>query len=478
MTIHTTPAAAWTPALADFHAAQVATGLATATASNQVTRLQRLAQAHGGSPWDVTTEQLQAWLDALPCTAITVKGYRMTIRAFYRWAWQVGHVAVSPAPDAPPVTRYRLDQRWQDALALFETAERAAGRTPETIAQRVKHMTRLASEAPHSPWQMNHENLCDWLNGLPCSRPTQLQHRVSVRAFYRWAKLTGRVFEDPAVEPSGRAQTLPVPPAWEVEIRGYRSYLRANGHSETTTSGRMQQLGRFARDNASLSPFEVTLDDLIEWMSGKRWAAETRRGNRATLVSFYGWAEDTDRIEVNPTSKLPVVKAAQPRPRPALDHEYSAALGRAGDRETLALRLGAEMGLRRAEVASLHSRDITGTQSAWSLQVHGKGAKLRTLPLPNGLAEQLRALPEGYVFPGQINGHMSPRWMGKLVSGLLPAGVTMHALRHRFATRAYNIDRDVFTVQQLLGHASPATTQRYVQVSDERMRRLVEAANA
>jgi site-specific recombinase XerD len=54
----------------------------------------------------------------------------------------------------------------------------------------------------------------------------------------------------------------------------------------------------------------------------------------------------------------------------------------------------------------------------------------------------------------------------------------MHALRHRFATKAYNIDRDVFTVQQLLGHASPETTQRYVQVSDINMRRLVEAVQA
>lgn len=65
--------------------------------------------------------------------------------------------------------------------------------------------------------------------------------------------------------------------------------------------------------------------------------------------------------------------------------------------------------------------------------------------------------------------------MGKVVSTLLPSGVTIRALRHRFATQAYSIDRDVFTVQQLLGHACPATTQRYVQVSDSSMRRLVDA---
>lgn len=56
-----------------------------------------------------------------------------------------------------------------------------------------------------------------------------------------------------------------------------------------------------------------------------------------------------------------------------------------------------------------------------------------------------------------------------------PSGVTMHALRHVFATRTYNVNRDVLAVQRLLGHASAANTQRYVQVSDESMRALVEA---
>ncbi|MDQ2740537.1 MAG: site-specific integrase, partial [Actinomycetota bacterium] len=52
---------------------------------------------------------------------------------------------------------------------------------------------------------------------------------------------------------------------------------------------------------------------------------------------------------------------------------------------------------------------------------------------------------------------------------------TMHSLRHRFASRAYAVDRDVLTVQDLLGHASPATTQRYVQLPDDAKRRLIEA---
>ena len=82
----------------------------------------------------------------------------------------------------------------------------------------------------------------------------------------------------------------------------------------------------------------------------------------------------------------------------------------------------------------------------------------------------------GYAFPGADDGHLSPRWVGKIVAELLPGTATMHQLRHRFATRAYAVDRDVLTVQQLLGHASPATTQRYVVVPPEAGRRTVLAA--
>ena len=52
----------------------------------------------------------------------------------------------------------------------------------------------------------------------------------------------------------------------------------------------------------------------------------------------------------------------------------------------------------------------------------------------------------------------------------------MHALRHRFTTRAYRATRDLVAVQKVLGHASPETTLVYLQMSDDALRRVVEAA--
>ncbi|MBF4568515.1 tyrosine-type recombinase/integrase [Plantibacter sp. VKM Ac-2880] len=324
---------------------------------------------------------------------------------------------------------------------------------------------------------VTHEHIVWWLESVGGNRAGQLAHRTSIRAFYGWAFASGRVYENPSQERSLRSSARPLAPAWEAEIRSFRTYLRGIGRSEATVSLYRERLRRFAADHASAGPFEITLDDLVEWMARATWSAEYRRGNRATLRVFYQWAVDSGRTPDSPARRLPVVKAGQVRPRPVQDDEYESALRRARDSDRLALRLAAEVGLRRAEVATVHSRDITGTPGEWTLLVHGKGDKERLLPLPESIARSLRLLPEGYAFPGQINGHVSPRYLGKRISALLPTGVTMHALRHRFATRAHEHAGDILLVQQMLGHASPATTQRYVLVSDARLRSLVEAVS-
>lgn len=378
--------------------------------------------------------------------------------------------------------------RWLDALDAFEVAQRAKGTQASTLRRRVTHVRRFALDVNLSPWHVTDEHVQGWLERLDVAPSTVLSMRDSLRAFYRWAHASGRTITDPTECVSYRALRLPVPSAWEQPLTAYERHLWAKGAAASTVRAHLDQMRSFARENASLSPFEVTVDDIYEWMAGKRWARETRRGRKVTLRGFYEWAVDTERIAANPTDKLPKIKASDPIARPATDHEYEAALRKADDRGVIALRLSAELGLRRAEVARVHSADLEdrGKSGTW-LTVHGKGAKIRRVPVPESLALTLRTLPKGYVFPGQIverqghsdaRGHISPRYLGKLITRVLPPGVTMHALRHRFATKAYNVNRDVFSVQRLLGHASASTTQRYVQVSDDGMRALVEAVNA
>ncbi|PPH23434.1 integrase [Rathayibacter sp. AY1C4] len=302
--------------------------------------------------------------------------------------------------------------------------------------------------------------------------------RSSLRAFFHWSYKTGRTAVDPSAEPSSRHSELPPPPAWIPELAAFRSYLRGIGRTEETIRTRTNAVRRFARENPSLTPWAVTLDDLVDWMGAHRWAPETRKLHRDAFKAFYRWAVDTERTISDPASRLPVVRGGASQPAIVLDDAYALALVKADSRERLALRLGAELGLRRGEAVQVHSRDLVQTHEGWALTVHGKGRKVRQLPLTPSLATILREAPQGWAFPGGDRGHLSAAWMGHLVSQLLPVGVSMHALRHRFATRAYGVDRDVFAVQQLLGHSSPQTTQRYVRVSDSSLRRLVEAVGS
>lgn len=263
--------------------------------------------------------------------------------------------------------------------------------------------------------------------------------------------------------------------AWAEAIDAFLNRERAGGAPNTTLTTRRQHLQHMGR-RIDAGPFDVSADILVQWFGRQDWKRETRRGRRTTLRAFYGWAHGTGRMATNPALELPRVKAGEAVARPAPDGIYTRALIAAGERETLMLRLAAEYGLRRAEVAGAHADDLFDDLGGVSLRVHGKGERARNVPLAPGMAAQLRALGWGFFFPGDDNGHLSPRWVGKLITNLLPDGWTMHTLRHRFATRAYAVDRDVFTVQELLGHASPATTRRYVQIPNDALRATVIAA--
>lgn len=121
------------------------------------------------------------------------------------------------------------------------------------------------------------------------------------------------------------------------------------------------------------------------------------------------------------------------------------------------------------------------------LVVRGKGGKTRIVPLGEQLAAAVCAgaaghtpyLPaEGWLFPAWPGGgHLTPAHVGKLVAAALPAGWSMHMLRHRFATRAYRGSRNLRAVQVLLGHSSVATTERYTAVDDDEIRAAAMAAS-
>jgi integrase/recombinase XerC len=145
-------------------------------------------------------------------------------------------------------------------------------------------------------------------------------------------------------------------------------------------------------------------------------------------------------------------------------------------------------GLRLSEALGL-SRGVAPLGE--TLVITGKGRKQRQLPvLPavrTAVAEYLAACPyappkDGPLFVGARGGPLHPRLVQRQMNALrgflgLPETATPHALRHSFATHLLGAGGDLRAIQELLGHASLSTTQRYTAVETGRLLAIYNAAH-
>jgi integrase/recombinase XerC len=151
------------------------------------------------------------------------------------------------------------------------------------------------------------------------------------------------------------------------------------------------------------------------------------------------------------------------------------------------LRIGEALGLSKATAEDLLT---TGRDT---LSVTGKGNKTRLVPLLPQALEALRAYrdacpwlaargPGEAFFVGARGGALDPAIVQKRVRDIrrglgLAESVTPHALRHSFATHLLGAGGDLRTIQELLGHASLSTTQRYTDVDAARLTAVYRAAH-
>lgn len=285
---------------------------------------------------------------------------------------------------------------------------------------------------------------------------------------------------------SGKAKYAPPPPLWQQAIDGFTEALLAQQLSEQTIELRRYHLRRVAREIGGDDPAELKGMDLVQWAGRQEWDRETRRAVRSSMKRFFGWMVEAGLAEKNIGEMLPAVKPREPRPKPIAHVDLNRAYTAADPRVKLAIRLSVELGLRRAEVAQLFpDRDVIGGPGNYTLVVHGKGDKVRKVPLPDDLARGILDQADGdWLFPSldgghtKNGGHISPHWMGTLVSKALGDAGTMHSLRHTCATDLHNETKDLRLVQTVLGHASVATTQRYVGVDDDEVRSAVLGRSA
>ncbi|MDJ1115355.1 tyrosine-type recombinase/integrase [Microbacterium dauci] len=256
----------------------------------------------------------------------------------------------------------------------------------------------------------------------------------------------------------------------------YETWLLASDRSGTTITLRM----RHARDLASrMDVLTATVDDVEALMAKRRHlAAETRKSQLASWRVLFGWAHRRGLRPDDPTIDIGSIRVPTRLPKVAPDAAVEGALAGASTRDR-ALVLLARYGLLRLE--ELTSLPLSARDGD-ALRFIGKGNKERTIkanqPLLFALHAQEREVlsldpRERFYFPGAVDGHLHKMSVNKIITRVV--GWNPHSLRHAGATAAYRATGDIRAVQAMLGHASLATTQRYLHLDDESMRRVAEA---
>ena len=254
---------------------------------------------------------------------------------------------------------------------------------------------------------------------------------------------------------------------WRAELSAYAAEEAACGKAAATLRLRLSYLRRLAATGAAVA---ASRSELVTWMaSHEHWGPQSRASARAALISFYRWRVLSGRADSNPASDLPTIRLPARLPRPAPEEHVHTGSGQDGS-SGLMVELAARAGLRRSEIATLRREDL----DAAGLWIRGKGGRVRLVPVPPGLRARIEAHPAGWLFPNGRGGHLAAATVTARVRRA--SGSNPHALRHRYATRAYAGSRDLFAVQRLLGHANVATTQVYVDISPDALMAAVLAA--
>jgi integrase/recombinase XerC len=248
----------------------------------------------------------------------------------------------------------------------------------------------------------------------------------------------------------------------------------------------------------------ATLVDLRSWLSAhaQNGAARATIARRAAAArTFYRWATRTGRVTADPSLRLVAPRRRGRLPAVLRQADAAALLDVAAtaaddddpihvrNRAVLELLYGS--GIRVGELVAIDIDDVD--LSTDMVRVTGKGAKERVVPFGIPARQALRAWLDhrsrvmtsesgAALFLGRRGRRVDQRQVRQVVHGLVAhvpdaPDLGPHGLRHSAATHLLEGGADLRVVQELLGHASLATTQLYTHVSVDRLRRSYEQAH-
>lgn len=282
-----------------------------------------------------------------------------------------------------------------------------------------------------------------------------------------------------------------------------RCELALSAHTVSAYSRDLAQWADFATSGQPerLHPQDVTTADLRQWINSLGRAGESPRTIRRkvqALRAFFRYMMKQHSMTYNPAAELTLAKTDKPLPVYARQSETAAILAEeidTGDFNQVRDRLIVDMiystGLRASEVTGLLDADVDTLRG--ELKVLGKRNKERIIPFGPELAEmiaQYRNLRTSTVPPPAadeffVRASGEPIYR-KLVYNVVHKALcghtvarrqSPHVLRHSFATDMLNNGADLYSVQQLLGHQSLATTQVYTHITYRELKQNYQQAH-
>lgn len=255
-------------------------------------------------------------------------------------------------------------------------------------------------------------------------------------------------------------------------LQSWATWMRAQSWSENTIRERVRLVRRLS---AGREIGAITLEDVLRFLA-QPFADSTRHTYDASLRAWFSWAVASGLRPDNPMVGLPRPRDGR-REAVVLRTEHVVRLLSSGIRartRTMVL-LAAYQGLRVSEIANVRGSDVDVIGQ--TLRVDGKGNVVAFLPLhPVVAAESVRYGP-GWWFVQHVpnrrsvaGGPVLGNSVGRIVGDAMArAGIpgSAHSLRHWFATELLRQGADIRVVQQLLRHASLATTERYLHVDQD-----------
>lgn len=276
---------------------------------------------------------------------------------------------------------------------------------------------------------------------------------------------------------------------WGLTLSDYAVHQRAAGLSDKTIRNRSECLTLVARISRK-GPDAVTVDDLERVLArthprtGRPLAPGTKQSERSYLQAFFRWMKKTKRRKDNPAKDLPKVKVPRRQPRPLRVDQIEAMLGcGVYSRTRDIITIAALTGLRLGEVVKIRGEDVDLTGR--TIQSVRKGNLDHRIGLPEALVPLAQRMPrEGWWFPSPQRNSEFPNGGGHILmksasdriskairaAGITDRRITGHSLRHFLATELLRDGVPIRVVQEMLGHASLATTQLYAGVTEDEVR--------